>query len=76
MPVTLAWVPTMARMSVDLPQPEGPSRPVTLAAGDVEVEVVEDRAAAADDGEVRAAWTAGADGAVTWVLVPWADGRR
>ena len=49
--MTLAWVPTMARMRVDLPQPRGAEEAGDLAARDVEVEAVEDRAGAADDGE-------------------------
>src|SRR3954471_751037 len=32
-PVTLAWVPTIERISVDLPQPEGPRRPVIWPRG-------------------------------------------
>src|SRR3954466_3664007 len=32
-PVTLAWVPTIERISVDFPQPEGPRRPVIWPRG-------------------------------------------
>ena len=35
-PTATIWTPTIARISVDLPQPLGPSRPVTAPAGDLE----------------------------------------
>ena len=42
LPLVMRCVPTIARMSVVLPQPEGPSRPVIDPSGHRAAEAVED----------------------------------
>ena len=50
-PDATTWVPTIARMSVDLPLPLGPRSPVTVPARDLERDPVERVAPAPDDVE-------------------------
>ena len=52
-------VPTMQRINVVLPQPDGPSRPGDGAAGDLHRDVVQRDALAADDPQMIDVETAG-----------------
>ena len=51
-PAVTIWVPTMLRISVVLPQPDGPEQAGDGAAGDLHREVVQRRALAADHPQV------------------------
>ena len=52
MPEVTIWVPTMERISVVLPQPDGPSSPGDRAVGDVDRKVVQRDLLATDHPQV------------------------